>query len=141
MDIRMITPSFAVSPQIEPDDLPAIKDAGFETIICNRPDEENPVELQAEVLRTATEAAGLRFIDNPLSHGQLTLDHVTLQGETCDETEGAVLAYCASGMRSSIIWALAQAGKAPTADIIAAAAQAGYDLSHLKQQIDMLAGR
>ncbi|MBT8412600.1 MAG: TIGR01244 family phosphatase, partial [Octadecabacter sp.] len=52
---------------------------------------------------------------------------------------GPVLAYCASGTRSSIVWALGQAGTMATDEIITAAAAAGYDLSGLKPQLDALA--
>jgi len=41
MDIRNITEDFAVSPQIAPEDIPAIKTAGFRSILCNRPDDED----------------------------------------------------------------------------------------------------
>jgi uncharacterized protein (TIGR01244 family) len=38
MEIRAITPDYAVSPQIEPDDVPAIALEGYRVVICNRPD-------------------------------------------------------------------------------------------------------
>ena len=44
---------------------------------------------------------------------------------------GPVLCYCRSGTRSTTLWALSQAGKMPASEIIAAAAHAGYDMSHL----------
>ena len=59
------------SGQIAPEDLPAIVAAGIRTVICNRPDEEVPVELQSATLRIATEAAGLVFVDNPVTHADL----------------------------------------------------------------------
>ena len=67
MDIRQITPDYAVSPQIEPADIAAIKAAGFRTVICNRPDEEVTAELGAAAMRDAAEAAGLAFVDNPVN--------------------------------------------------------------------------
>ncbi|MEM6729130.1 MAG: TIGR01244 family sulfur transferase, partial [Pseudomonadota bacterium] len=118
--------------------LPAIAAAGYKTVICNRPDEENPVELQAEVLRAATEAAGLTFVENPIVSGQLTHENVAAQGEAVAASDGPAFAYCASGTRSSIVWAFSQAGKMDTADIIAAAAEGGYQLAHLAPQIDAL---
>ncbi len=139
MDIRTITPDYAVSPQIEPADLPAIVEAGFTTILCNRPDPEVPFELSAEALRAATEAAGLTFVLNPVVHSALTLDIVAAQGSAIEAASGPVLAYCASGTRSSIVWSLWQAGKMPTADIIAATTAAGYQLAHLAPQLDALA--
>lgn len=141
MDIRQITPDYAVSPQIAPEDLPALQEAGFTTVICNRPDVENPVELQAEVLKVATEAAGLRFVELPVVHSELTMETVQAQADAIAASDGPVFAYCASGTRSSIVWALSQAGKMPTQEIIAAAANAGYDLSHLAPQLEALANR
>ena len=40
MDIRQITPRFYASPQIDPSDMGAIKEAGITLILCNRPDAE-----------------------------------------------------------------------------------------------------
>ena len=40
MEIKMITPKFGVHGQIVTEDLATIKDAGFQTIVCNRPDGE-----------------------------------------------------------------------------------------------------
>jgi uncharacterized protein (TIGR01244 family) len=139
MDIRRITPAYAVSPQIAPDDIPAIKAAGFTTILCNRPDAEVPMELSAAVIRIAAEAAGLAFVENPVTHQGLNAEMVRLQAETLAASGGPVLAYCASGTRSSIVWSLGQAGKMPTDAIIAATARAGYDLGHLAPRLDQLA--
>ncbi|MEL6548914.1 MAG: TIGR01244 family sulfur transferase [Pseudomonadota bacterium] len=139
MDIRTITPDYAVTPQIEPDDIPAIKEAGFTTVICNRPDGEVPMELHGEVLKAAVEAAGLTFVDNPLVHAELSMGHVERQAAAQKEAAGPVLAYCASGTRSSILWSLSQAGQMTTEDILAATTKAGYELSHLQPQLEALA--
>jgi len=138
MQIRPITDTYAVSPQIDPSDLPAIKAAGFVTVICNRPDAEVPMELQSAVMRIATEAAGLTFVDNPVSHQTLNLGMVEAQFAAIAAAKGPVLAYCASGNRSSIVWALGQAGKMPVDQIIAVVAQAGYDQSALRPQLEAL---
>jgi len=138
MDIRRITPDYAVSPQIEPEDVPEIAAAGFRTVICNRPDVENPMELSSDVLRVAVEAAGLNFVDNPVTHPTMTPERIATQAEAM--TEGPVLAYCASGTRSSILWSLAQAGRLPTDEILSATARAGYDLSALRPRLDLARG-
>jgi uncharacterized protein (TIGR01244 family) len=133
MDIRPITPAYAVSPQIAPEDVPAIAAQGFRTVICNRPDEEVPVELSAQVLRAAVEAAGLRFVENPVTHPTMTPERVAAQAEGA--ADGPALAYCASGTRSSVLWALMQAGRMDADDILAATARAGYDLSALRPRL------
>ena len=61
MEIRSLTPDYAVSPQITPDDVTAIRAAGFTTLIDNRPDAEIPAEVGTEAMRRAAEAAGLVF--------------------------------------------------------------------------------
>lgn len=139
MDIRPLSETFAVSPQIAPEDLAAIKAAGFTTIVCNRPDAEIPPEVHAEAIRQAAEAEGMRFVMNPLSHGALTMEHIETQGRALAESDGPVFAYCASGNRSSILWALSQAGKIPTDDLVEAGARVGYNLEVVRQQIDKLA--
>jgi uncharacterized protein (TIGR01244 family) len=141
MDIRPLSETFAVSPQIAPEDLAAIKAAGFTTVVCNRPDAEVPLGLQAEDIRRAAEAEGMRFVLNPLSHGSLTMDHIDTQGRALAESDGPVFAYCASGNRSSILWALSQAGRVPTDDLVAAGARAGYNLEVVRPQIDQLSRR
>lgn len=139
MDIRRLTETYAVSPQIMPEDVVAIAAAGFTTIIDNRPDGEIPPEVQTEAMRKATEAAGLAFIANPVIGGAITLDNVRAQGAAIAGAKGPVFAYCASGNRSSIVWALSQSGKRPTDDLIGTAARFGYNLEPFRAQIDKLA--
>lgn len=139
MDIRPLTPTYAVSPQIETADLAAIKAAGFTTVICNRPDAENPLSLQASVIAMAAAALGLEFVNNPIIGGAMTMANVMSQRAAIDAATGPVLAYCASGNRSSIVWALANAGRMPTDELIEVPARYGYQLAGMRSQIDALA--
>ena len=139
MDIRSLTDSYAVSPQISPGDLAAIKAAGFTTVIDNRPDGEIPGELHAAAMQTAAEALGLTFVINPVIGGALTLDNVLAQKAALESAGGPVLAYCASGNRSSVVWALAHAGTRPTDELIAIPARFGYQLDHLRPTLESLA--
>ncbi|MGR3468465.1 MAG: TIGR01244 family sulfur transferase [Shimia sp.] len=135
MDIRPLTPLFAVSPQITPEDIPAIKAAGFTTILDNRPDAEVPPELQGDAVEAAAREGGLSFRRNPIVPGQVTPDVIATQGNTLAEADGGVLAYCASGTRSTTVWALSQAGKVPAGELIEAAAKAGYNLEPMRAQL------
>jgi uncharacterized protein (TIGR01244 family) len=139
MDIRPLTPDYAVSPQIEPGDLPAIKAAGYVTVIDNRPDGEIPAHLHTGTMRQAAEALGLAFVANPVIGGAMTMDNVTAQGAAIAASPGPVLAYCASGNRSSVAWALANAGKRPVDELVGLPARFGYQLDHLRPQIEALA--
>ncbi|WP_400086962.1 TIGR01244 family sulfur transferase [Yoonia sp. R78084] len=140
MDIRHISPTYAVTPQIAVEDIPAIAEAGFQTIICNRPDAEIPPSHQASVIGAAAKAAGLEFVINEVTHQTLNMDMVTKQKAAMDASSGPTLAYCASGTRSTIVWALGQASEMSADDILSAASAAGYDLGGMRPQLTALAG-
>ncbi len=132
MDIRQLTPRYFVAPQISAEDLPAIKEAGITCILCNRPDMEVPASHQAAAIRQATEAAGLRFEEVPLGHQSMVPDVIAQNRRVGADSEDVVLAYCASGTRSTIAWALGQAGALPVAEIVGAAQANGYDLRNIE---------
>jgi uncharacterized protein (TIGR01244 family) len=138
MDIRPLTDGYAVSPQIAAEDAAAIAAAGFKVVICNRPDGEVPAEFQASEIRKAVEAAGMTFVLNPVVGGAITQDNVSTQATAIDELAGPALAYCASGNRSSIVWALSQAGARPIDELIATPAQYGYNLEPLRPMLEQL---
>ncbi|RID90666.1 TIGR01244 family phosphatase [Gemmobacter lutimaris] len=136
MDIRALTPTYAVSPQISPADLPAIKAAGYVTVIDNRPDAEIPSDLHTTEMRAAAEALGLQFIANPVIGGAITEENVITQRAAIDGASGPVFAYCASGNRSSVVWALAHAGRLSTDDLIGIPARFGYSLEWLRPTLE-----
>ncbi|MBI1173227.1 TIGR01244 family phosphatase [bacterium] len=136
MDIRALTPTFAVSPQIEPADLAALKAAGFTTVIDNRPDGEIPPGLRAEPMKAAAEALGLTFFINPITPGNFSDTVLATQMKAVTDSAGPVFAYCASGNRSSCAWALMQAGSRPTDELIGLPAKFGYNLEPLRDLIE-----
>ena len=138
MDIRPLSPDFAVSPQIDPEDVDLIAQAGFDMIVCNRPDGEVLPPHDSATLRARAEAAGLRFGENPMTPGMMTLEQVEAQRAAAQDG-GKVLAYCASGTRSAALWSMAMAGHMPVEDILAATRAAGYQLDGLAPQIEAMA--
>lgn len=134
MEIRRLTDNYAVSPQIMPEDVATIRDEGFVRVICNRPDGEIPPALHAQEMRKLVEAAGLEFIDNPVTPGQFTPELIARQAVAM-QAAGPVFAYCASGNRSSVVWALTQAGQNRADDLIATAAEWGYNLEPYRDRL------
>lgn len=132
MDMRQITPRFFAAPQIDPADMPEIAKAGITLILCNRPDAEVPPSHQHTAIQAAAEAAGIKFAFQPLTHQTMTPDIITRNRDISVALDETVLAYCASGTRSTIAWALGQAGEQPADDLIAAARAGGYDVSHMR---------
>lgn len=140
MDIRALTPTYAVSPQIDPEDLPAIKAAGYTTVIDNRPDGEIPPHLHTPVMEEAAKALGLTFVANPVIGGAMTPENVAIQRAAIEASSGPVFAYCASGNRSSVVWALAHAGLKPADELIGIPARFGYQLEHLRPALEAAKG-
>ena len=135
VDIRKVTDGFAVAPQISEDDLPAIAAAGYKTIIANRPDGEGGIDQpRMGAIRTRAESLGLAFVAIPFS-GAPTTEILERFGAALAEAPAPVLAYCRTGTRSITAWALTHAGQGAGAEIIDAAAGAGYDLSSLEAML------
>lgn len=140
MDLRQLTPDLAVSPQIETDDLIVLAEAGFRTIINNRPDDETARGQDSESMRRAAEDLGLRYYYLPFVPGAISPELIEGYREALAD-ESPAFAYCRSGNRSTVLWALTQAGTLPTAEILSTAAAAGYDLSGVRPMIEALATR
>ena len=111
MEIRKINDDYAVSAQINPEDIAEIKAAGYRSIICNRPDDEQPGQPSAQEIAVAAAAADLIFRHIPFVGGQMTDDDVRKMAEALDEIPGPVFAFCRSGARSTNIYAAAQQTK------------------------------
>ena len=107
-------------------------------MICNRPDGEVPAEFQSDAIRAAVEAAGMNFVANPVIGGAITPDNISAQGAAIADQPGPILAYCASGNRSSIVWAMSQVGTRPIDELIATPAQHGYNLEPLRPLLENL---
>ena len=131
MDVKRINEHVSVSPQISPDDVTTIKALGFVAIINNRPDGEAPDQPTSEEVAAAARAAGLDYHHIPLGRDGVTPDMIERTRAVIEGTHGPVFCFCRSGTRSTTLWALSQAGEAPASEIIRAAAEAGYDVSHL----------
>ncbi|CTQ51120.1 TIGR01244 family sulfur transferase [Jannaschia donghaensis] len=141
MDLRPLDDTTFAAPMIDPSDMPALAEAGVTTVICNRPDAEVPPSHRTAAMQSAAEAAGMTYVFNPIAGMALTVDAVEEQADAIDGADGKVVAYCASGTRSTILWALAQAGRRSADDILAATAAAGYPLDGLRNQIEQLEAR
>jgi len=141
MDPRCITPRYFVSPQISAEDLQSLAEAGFKAVICNRPDAEVPPSHQANAIRIAAESAGLRFEELPLTHQTMTAENVARQRELAEICDGPVLAYCASGTRCSVVWALGHASEMTPDSILSKTAAAGYQLDNLRPALEQLTNK
>lgn len=138
---RQLTKSIYVAPQISVDQVEEAKALGVTMIVNNRPDDEEPGQTNGAAIEAAAKAAGIGYVAIPVAHGGFApwqLDGMAAALEQAGE--GKLLAYCRSGTRSTLLWALtrARAGDHPAA-LTEQAANAGYDVAPVRQIMDALA--
>ena len=139
---RQLTERVYASPQIGLAEVAEAARAGFGLIINNRPEEESDDQVPGPEIAAAAEAAGLSYVAIPVTHAGFSETQVSAMAQALASTKAPVLAYCRSGTRSTLLWALAEVSRGQSPHILAAAAnQAGFDLSPVRTLIDMLAAR
>ena len=133
--MKRLSDELTVSPQLPIDAIDEIANAGFKTVMCNRPDDEDPGQPSFAEIAAKAEAAGMKAIFQPVASGNVSDADADAFAANLQAAEKPVFAYCRSGTRCTILWSLASAGKMPAQDIIKSAADAGYDMSPLFPRI------
>lgn len=136
---RQITEAVFASPQIDLDAVAEAKTLGIVRIINNRPEGESDDQVAGADIEAAARAAGMDYVAIPVTHSGFSQAQVDAMADALS-VDGPVLAYCRSGTRSTLLWALARAKAGDNPAVIASrAAAAGYDVTPVRQLIDMLA--
>lgn len=140
---RPLTDTLLVSPQISLADIAEAKALGVTFILNNRPDDEEAGQLNGPDVEAAAIAAGIGYAAVPVTHGGFAPWQIDGMDAALEAAKnGKMLAYCRSGTRSTLLWALSRARAGENCDTLAAkAAAAGYDLSPIRQIMDTLAAR
>jgi uncharacterized protein (TIGR01244 family) len=139
---RTLTDTIFVAPQITLAEVAEAAKAGVKLIINNRPEDESPDQTAGPDIEAATRAAGMDYLAIPVTHAGFAEWQVTAMADALENVDGKVLAYCRSGTRSTLLWALARASKGDHPAVLAEqAADAGYDLTPITAMMDMVRGR
>ncbi|MBS3928798.1 MAG: TIGR01244 family phosphatase [Sphingomonadales bacterium] len=139
---RQLTDRVMASPQITLAEVAEAAAGGVGLVINNRPEGESDDQTPGTEIEAAARAAGMDYVAIPVTHAGFSESQVKAMAAALASTDKKVLAYCRSGTRSTLLWALAEAsrGQSPHA-LAAAAAQAGYDLTPVRALMDMLAAK
>lgn len=140
---RKIDDKTYASPQIGIAEVAYAKALGIGLIINNRPEHEADDQTPGPQIEAAALEAGMAYIAIPVSHAGFSMPQVeAMQQALAQAGDMPVLAYCRSGTRSTLLWALAQARSGMNPDEIASkAADAGYDIAPIRATVDMLAAQ
>ena len=131
MMLNKIIDNYVVSDQITEEDIEQLKEAGFKTIFCNRPDNEEQNQVTVKSIQDKAIESGLNFIHQPVIGGQIAQNDIDQFSDYYDAAEKPIFAYCRTGTRSSMLWALSESGKRSIDEILQLTSAAGYNLSNL----------
>ena len=104
---RPLDDKVLISGQITPDEVAEFAAQGVTMIVNNRPDGEDPGQPTGAEIEEAAQAAGLGYRSIPIIRGIGPADAEAMQ-DAIRATEGKMLAFCRSGPRSALAWALAK---------------------------------
>ena len=141
-NITSITPRFAVTSELQPEDFAEIARLGFKAIVSNRPDGEDASQLTARREAVLAWQAGLQFRHVPASKLDLFTDEtIENMADALAGLQGPVLAHCKSGIRSAIVWAAASARTQSVDCVMDALAAANLDLDFIRDDLEQQADR
>ncbi len=139
---RKLNDMIFASPQIGLDEVAEAKAQGIALIINNRPEGESDDQTPGAEIEAAAKAAGIAYVAIPVTQAGFSEAQVQAMGKAISAAAGPVLAYCRSGTRSTLLWALSEASSGVDPAVIAAqASQAGYDITPVRPMVDMLAAK
>lgn len=128
--LRQLDDKTLVSGQISPGEVAEIRGQGVTMIVNNRPDGEDSGQPLSADIEAAAEQAGIAYRFVPIARGIGPADVDAMQDAMRDCGDGKLLAFCRTGTRSTLAWALARARQGvPHDELERGAAQAGVDLS------------
>lgn len=128
--LRPLDERTLISGQIAPGDLPELQRHGVTMIVNNRPDDEEPGQPTSAALEAAAEAAGIDYRHIPISRGLGPAEVEEMQSAMSELGDGRMLAFCRSGMRSTLAWAVAKRAQGVAREELEERAHsAGFDLN------------
>ena len=130
---RQLDARTLVSGQIGPEHMAEAKRLGVKVIVNNRPDNEDPGQPLGAEIEAAAKAQGLDYRHVPIARGMGPADVEAMRQAMEDAGEGKMLAFCRSGNRSTLAWAVACHEEGiPREELERAAEGAGFSLAPVR---------
>jgi sulfide:quinone oxidoreductase len=106
--IRYIDSDYAVAGQLAPEHMKQLADAGFRSVINNRPDGEDSAQTPSAQMQAAAVAAGLQYVYLPVGAAYPAEGAAVTLKQELARLPKPILAYCRSGARSPTVYSLAK---------------------------------
>lgn len=136
MQLKPLSESLSVTLQVAVEDIAELARRGYRSIIGNRPEGETPDQPAWDELAAEARRHGLEARQIPVVPGQIGDGDIAAFGQALQELPQPIAAFCRTGTRSAMLWALSNPeGRSPE-ERLRIAAEQGYDLSALRERLD-----
>ena len=135
MNLKPLSPEISVTPQIEIAEVADLAARGFRSIIGNRPEGEGPDQPAWSSLVAEAERHGMSARQIPVVPGHIGADDVKRFAEALRDLPTPIAAFCRTGTRSAMLWALANPDGLRVDERIAVAAAQDFDLAPLRERM------
>jgi uncharacterized protein (TIGR01244 family) len=107
--VQQLSADVCVAGQLDPSAMAWAAQAGFKSVINNRPDfEGGPDQPTSATMEAAARAAGLAYAHLPVQPAVQTPEQIAAFARLLAELPKPVLAFCRSGARSGKLYAASQ---------------------------------
>lgn len=128
MKLAILTPNLTALPQPSPDEIGELAERGYRSIIGNRPEGESPDQPAWKDLSAAARARGMEAVHIPVVASKIGEMEVRAFREALKRLPKPIAAFCRTGTRSTLLWALANEASLTVDERVQVAAKEGYDL-------------
>ncbi len=136
MKLAILTPNISALPQPAPDEIGELADRGYRSIISNRPEDETPDQPKWNDLKAAALARGMEAVHLPVVASRIDEADIRAFREALERLPKPIAAFCRTGTRSTILWALVNEACLTADDRIKIAAKEGYDLEPFRALLE-----
>lgn len=105
---RQLDEKTLIGGQISVDDVAQLKALGVTLVVNNRPDGEDEGQPAGAEIEAAAKAAGLDYRHVPIARGMGPSDIEAMREAIHAAGKGKMFAFCRSGNRSTLAWAVAR---------------------------------
>lgn len=111
IQVQQLGPDLCVAPQLTPDAMAPAAEAGFKSIVNNRPDfEGGPDQPTSASIEAAAHTAGLAYVHQPVAPAHQTPEEIARFAELLATLPKPILAFCRTGTRSGKLYRAATGG-------------------------------
>lgn len=136
MTINSLTADLSVMPQISEADIAELARHGYKSIIGNRPEGESPDQPSFTDLKAAALAHGMEAVHIPVVASAISVEDIKAFREAVARLPKPIAAFCRTGTRAALLWALANDVGLTVDERITIAAQSGIDLEPFRARLE-----